>query len=399
MKKKHVTQDKIDAHREQLLEALTAEVNKANKSGNASHVLGETDDPSKITDWISTGSDLLDIAISNREHAGLPVGRIIEFAGLEGSGKSMLAAHVIAETQRRGGVGFYFDTENAASKEFWEALGLDTSAKALRVFAMEKIEDIFNTIEAVIASARKHDSKMLITIVVDSIAGATTAVEQEAEHGKDGWNTSKAIIISKALRKITTMIGEQRILLIFTNQLRQNLAAANNPHAEKFITPGGKAIPFHASVRVRLTNKGKIKNKDGLIIGNKCIVNVVKNRMGPPNRKVEFNLYYDSGIANPASWVDFMKQHGIITGNALKYRFKTAGGDIAEFSAGEFIKVTTENPELKADMYNRIKEILVMKYKSQNSSIVDSEAEGLTIESEDESKPTDENDDMVDENA
>jgi recombination protein RecA len=195
------------------------------------------------------------------------------------------------------------------------------------------------------------------------------------------------------------MIGEQRILLIFTNQLRQNLAAANNPHAEKFITPGGKAIPFHASVRVRLTNKGKIKNKDGLIIGNKCIVNVVKNRMGPPNRKVEFNLYYDSGIANPASWVDFMKQHGIITGNALKYRFKTAGGDIAEFSAGEFIKVTTENPELKADMYNRIKEILVMKYKSQNSSIVDSEAEGLTIESEDESKPTDENDDMVDENA
>jgi recombination protein RecA len=360
--------------------------------------LGEHDDPSKITDWIPTGSDLLDLAISNRPNAGLPVGRIIELSGLEGTGKSLIAAQVIAETQKRGGVGFYFDTENAASKEFWEALGLDTSSKALRVFAMEKIEDIFNTIEAVIASARKHDSKMLITIVVDSVAGATTSAEQEADHGKDGWNTSKAIIISKALRKITTMIGEQRILLIFTNQLRENLAAAAaGGRGEKYITPGGKALPFHASVRILLKKKGKIKSKDGTIIGTRCIAEIVKNRMGPPSRKVEFNLFFDSGIANAASWIDFMKEHGIITGDTRKYRFKKADGEVEEFAANDFLKLFTEKPEIKAEMYAKIQDIIVMKYKNPNSLLIESEDISIDSGEDDDGKPKEEDEDVVDE--
>lgn len=179
--------------------------------------------PTNVRDWVSTGSSMLDLAISNRSNGGIPVGRITELTGLEQSGKSLLSAHVLAETQKMGGIAVLIDTETAVSREFFDAIGVDVS-KLLYV-SVDTVEDVFETIETIIEKVREKDSTKLVTIVVDSVAAASTKKELESDYDKDGYATEKAIIISKAMRKITNFIGRHNIALIFTNQLRQKLNA------------------------------------------------------------------------------------------------------------------------------------------------------------------------------
>lgn len=207
--------------RDELASALADSLNKKFKDMKAAYFLGEDDAPTDLTEWVSTGSTLLDLAISNRPHGGLPVGRICEFTGLEASGKSLIMAHVLANTQKKGGLAVYIDTENALSEEFLKAVGVNVSD--MLYLPIDTIEDIFEAIENIIETVRKSSKDRLVTIVVDSVAAATTKIEQEADFDKDGWATAKAIIMSKALRKVTGMIGKQRILLCFTNQLREKL--------------------------------------------------------------------------------------------------------------------------------------------------------------------------------
>ena len=137
-----------------MLVSLAAELNKNNKEGGKiAYFLDEQDDPSTISDWISTGSSLLDIAISNRPNGGLPVGRMVEFNGLEGTGKSLISAHIVANTQKKGGKAIYIDTENAAAPDFWKSLGVDLSS--LLYIQRETVEDIFTTMEQAITYIRK----------------------------------------------------------------------------------------------------------------------------------------------------------------------------------------------------------------------------------------------------
>ena len=180
------------------------------------------DNPSQIKDWVSTGCDMLDIAISNRPNGGLPVGRIIEITGLESSGKSLLGATILKNTQEMGGLPVLIDTETSVSTEFLEAIGLDINK--MSYISVDMVEDIFEVIEKIIAKVRASSKDRLVTILVDSVAAASCKTEMASEHGKDGWATAKAIIISKALRKITSLIGRERILLVFTNQLRRNIS-------------------------------------------------------------------------------------------------------------------------------------------------------------------------------
>ena len=356
---------------ESLLEKLANELNKENKDGGKlAYFLDEQDDPSSISDWISTGSSVLDLAISNRKDGGLPVGRMVEFNGLEGSGKSLLSAHIIANTQKKGGVAVYIDTENAASPEFWKSLGVDLSKDKLLYLQAETVEKIFELIEKAIAKIRIVNPDLLLTIVVDSVAAASTLVEQASDHGKDGYATGKAIILSKAMRKITTMLGKQKVLIVFTNQLRVNLGAM--PGQEKYTVSGGKALAYHCSVRVRLNKKGKIKTSDGNVIGVECKAVVVKNRMGPPDRVAEFNIYYDSGIADYSSWIDVLKKYGHLKNGGPKGSIYVAD-DKTEytFTGKDFVKLMTDNPKLRDEMYNKIAESLIMKYKDPNSSVVE----------------------------
>ena len=364
-KKNQVTQD--TPQRDELVELLANELNKANKDGGKiAYFLDEQENPAEISDWISTGSSILDLAISNRPHGGLPVGKMIEFNGLEGTGKSLLSAHVVADTQKKGGIAVVIDTENAAAPEFWKSLGVDLS-KLLYV-QCETVEDIFEKMEQMIGIVRKSNKDRILTIIVDSVAAASTKVELESDHGKDGYATGKSIIISKAMRKITTMIGRQKVLTVFTNQLRQNINAM--AFGDKYVVSGGKSLAYHCSVRVRLNNTGKLK-KGEEVIGNECKAVVVKNRMGPPQRQASFDIYFDSGIADYGSWIKVLKENNLVKQGGAYYTYKKDDGTEWKFQSKDFVSTMKTDKTLGEEIYLKICDSVIMKYKDPNSIIVD----------------------------
>ncbi len=361
-----------------LVDVISSTLNKEimpDSSENIAFLLdGGSENPADIIDWISTGNDILDFRISNRMNGGIPVGRISEITGLEGSGKSLLAAHLLVSTQKKGGVGVFIDTEAAISREFLAAIGVDM--KKLVYVSLECIEDIFATIESIVNTVRKSDKDRLVTIVVDSVSGATTKIEQDADYEKDGWATSKAIILSKAMRKITNMIAKQRIALIFTNQLRTKLGVM---FGDPWTTSGGKALAFHCSVRLRLKAMGQLKVGDE-VVGIKTECKVVKNRVGPPLRKAAFNIYFGSGIDNYESWINELKDGKVISGTAAGYSFNV---DVPEkwndekFKASNFPEML-QDPELKKILYDEIAKKLLFVYNKPEEVTLDiNDKEGL----------------------
>lgn len=329
---------------------------------------GDDDSPSNVKEWISSGCDSLDLAISNRPNGGFPVGRITEITGLEASGKSLLAAHTLAETQKKGGLAVYIDTESATSSEFLTAIGADL--KTMLYVPLETVEEIFETIETIVDGVRKSDKDRLVTIVVDSIMGASTKIELAAEYDKDGYATSKSIILSKAMRKVTNWIARERICLIFTNQLRVKMGVS---FGDQWTTAGGKAIPFHASVRLRLKNTGQIKatvNGAEQVVGSKTSVQVVKNRMGPPHRKIDYEIYYDSGIDNFGGWLNLMKKFKLVKQAGAWYTLEDVDHETGEvhgemkFQSKDFVSKVMQNPEAKERLYKRICDAYIFKYQA-----------------------------------
>jgi recombination protein RecA len=356
-----------------LASVLADNLNKKFKSSNykvAYFLEGDSDSPSDVTEWISTGSTMLDLAIANRPNGGLPVGRIIEITGLEASGKSLLAAHALADTQKKGGLAVYIDTENAISREFLEAIGVDL--KDMLYVPLETIEDIFEAIESIIESVKKSSKDRLVTIVVDSIAGASTKQEMSADYDKDGWATSKAIILSKAMRKITNFVGRNRICLIFTNQLRTRLGVT---FGDQWTTAGGKAIAFHSSVRLRLKSVGQIKLKvEGReeVMGITTRAQVVKNRMGPPLRSVDYDIYFDSGIDDYGSWLTMLKNYNLVTQAGAWYTYtNTDTGEMIKFQSKDFKSKILDDPEMKEQVYRTICDKYILNYKSGEDFGVD----------------------------
>tara|TARA_R110002074_G_scaffold249154_1_gene421018 strand:- start:4889 stop:6028 length:1140 start_codon:yes stop_codon:yes gene_type:complete len=321
----------------------------------------DTDAPSEVRGWVGSGSSMLDLAIANRPEGGFPVGRITEITGLEASGKSLLAAHALANTQKAGGMAVYIDTENAVSREFLEAIGIDLE-KMLYV-PLETIEDIFEAIENIVESIRKSNKDKLVTIVVDSIMGASTKIEMAKEFDKDGYATSKSIILSKAMRKVTNMLGRNKICLIFTNQLRTRLGVA---FGDPYTTSGGKAIPFHSSVRLRLKSVGQIKvKKDGVdqTIGIKTRCQVVKNRMGPPLKTIDYDIYFESGVDDFGGWLNIMKQFKLVATAGAWYTFTRTNGEEVKFLSKDFEKKLEEIDGLKNEIYQQICDAYILKYK------------------------------------
>ena len=353
--------------KDELAHVLADSLNKQFKDTKVAYFLdGSNATPTDIKEFISTGSSVLDLAISNRPNGGVAVGRITEINGLESSGKSLIGTHILAETQKRGGVAVYIDTETSVSREWLEAIGVDVSK--LLYLHVETVEDIFECIESIIVKIRESDRERLVSILVDSLAGASTKVEMEADFEKDGWATSKAIIVSKAMRKITQMIGRERIALVFTNQLRQKLGVM---FGDPWTTSGGKALPFHASTRIRLKNMGQIKvGAKNDVIGMKCRAQIIKNRLGPPLRHADFNLYFDSGIDDMGSWLTVLKDHKLLKIAGAWYTLEYKGKDI-KFQSKDFEKKIEENDGLKEYLYDKICDVSILKYKSADLGIDD----------------------------
>jgi len=352
-----------------LADILAGELNKDSKDQKVAFFLDEDEAPTNVDGWVSTGCAMLDVAISNRPYGGLPVGRIVEVTGLEQSGKSLLSAHLLAETQKLGGVAVLIDTETAVSREFLEAIGVDIS-KLLYVSA-DSVEQIFDFTETIIEKVRETSKDRLVTIVTDSVAAASSKAELASDYGKDGYATDKAIIISKAMRKITNMIGRQKILLVYTNQLRQKMNAM--PFGDPWTTSGGKALAFHASVRLRLKGTGQIKMKVGgqdKIVGMKVRAQVVKNRMGPPLRSTDFEIYFDRGIDNYGSWLGVMKENKVVKQAGAWYTYvDTETGEEVKFQSKDFIQLMEERLDLKEQIYKKICEETILQYKSDTLDI------------------------------
>ncbi len=359
--------------RDDLADTLASSLNKKFKDFKVAYFLdGHDETPADLTEWISTGSSMLDLAISNRPNGGIPVGRITELTGLEASGKSLLAGHILANTQKKGGLAVYIDTENAMNEEFLRCIGVDVTN--MLYIQLEAVEDIFEVVEDIMIKVRESQKDRLVSIVVDSLAAATTKVEQSADYDKDGWATSKAIVLSKAMRKITQLIGRQRVCLIFTNQLRQKLGVM---FGDPWTTSGGKALGFHASCRLRLKAAGQIKSKvDGKdqTIGIKTKAVVVKNRMGPPLRTAEFEIYFDSGVDDYGGWLTVMKDRKLIklAGAWYTYTDSVTGKD-HKFLSKDFNALMDNNPELKEQIYNTICDAYIMEYKTDKLGIDDVE--------------------------
>ena len=353
------------ADRDELAQVIADSLNKLNKDSDqiAYFLDGKEDTPTDFTDFISTGATMLDIAISNLPHGGIAVGRITELTGLEGSGKSLVGAQLIANTQKRGGVAVLIDTETAVNPECFKAVGIDMNK--LVYVHLSTVEDIFDAITNIIEKVRTgKDKEKLVTIIVDSVAAASTKKEMEADFGKDGYATDKAIIISKAMRKITGLLGRERIALVFTNQLRQKMNAP--AFSDPWTTSGGKAIAFHASTRIRLSLIGKIQDGNKNVVGVNVKAVVVKNRLGPPHRVAEFDIYFDRGIDDYGSWLDVLKENSLVKQSGAWYTMvdETTGEEI-KFQSKDFPKFLDSNITRKEEIYSKICDTLIMKYRSE----------------------------------
>jgi recombination protein RecA len=296
-----------------LSKLLIKEFNKdEEKTGKLAWNLStDVDNPTEVKEWISTGSTLLDYAISNRRDGGVPVGKLTEISGEEASGKSLVVAHILANTQKKGGLAVLCDSENAYNPDFGQQIGVDNDK--LVYLQPRTIEETGEAIEKVILLTRQKAKDKLVTIAWDSVAGTPSQAEIEGTYDPNDRIGVTAKALAKMMRKLTQTLGKERICLIFTNQLKTKIGVM---YGDPMTTPGGKAIPYHASVRVRLTRSTLDKSEDEgdqlEALGVNTIAKVVKNRCGPPLRKCRFLISFARGIEDVDSWFDHLHEMGVI---------------------------------------------------------------------------------------
>ena len=294
--------------------------------------------PKVDVETISTGSPSLDLALGV---GGLPRGRIIEIYGPESSGKTTLALSVAAEVQKTGGQVAFIDTEHALDPDYAKRIGVNV--EKLVISQPDSGEDALNIVEKLIRSG------LFDLIIVDSVAALVPRAELEGEVG-DQFIGLQARMMSQALRKLTGIISKTRTVLIFINQTRA-IIGGMVPGQET--TPGGKALKFYASVRIELKRVSQIK-KGEEIIGNKIKAKIVKNKVAPPFKTAEFDIYYDEGISYEADLINLGEKLGVIKKSGNSYFFEETKLGSSFQSAREFLK---QNPEISKKIFEKIKSI------------------------------------------
>ena len=319
------------------LKALKLTMDKLEKSFGKGVVMKMGDAKVVDVDVIPTGSLGLDLALGI---GGFPKGRIIEIYGPESSGKTTIALHVIAESQKKGGMAAFIDAEHAFDPKYAEALGIDT--ENLLISQPDNGEQALEIADNLIRSGA------IDVIVVDSVAALVPKSEIEGEMG-DSTMGLHARLMSQAMRKLTGSIAKSGTVCIFINQLRDKIGVMfGNPET----TTGGNALKFYASVRLDIRRIGQLK--DGInVTGNRTKVKVVKNKVAPPFRVTEFDIVYGEGISKVGEIIDLGTEMNIISKAGSWYSY----GDTRLGQGRDSVKqLLLDNPELAEEIEHKIME-------------------------------------------
>jgi recombination protein RecA len=293
-------------------------------------------------DFISTGSLGLDIALGI---GGLPRGRVVEIYGPESSGKTTLTLQVIAEAQKLGGTAAFIDAEHALDPGYAEKLGVNVDE--LLVSQPDTGEQALEITDMLVRSGS------IDVVVVDSVAALTPKAEIEGDMG-DSHMGLQARLMSQALRKLTANIKRSNTMVIFINQIRMKIGVMfGNPET----TTGGNALKFYASVRLDIRRIGAIKKGDE-VIGNETRVKVVKNKMAPPFKQVEFQILYGEGISRESELIDMGVQHGIVEKSGAWYSYGPDRIGQGKDNVREFLR---QNPDLAAEIEGKLRALLLVK--------------------------------------
>ena len=319
------------------LKALQATVDKLEKEYGKGIVMRLSDRPTELIPAISTGSLGLDMALGV---GGLPRGRVVEIYGPESSGKTTLSLHVIAEAQKIGGLAAFIDAEHAFDRAYAEKLGIDTSQ--LLISQPDYGEQGLEIAENLIRSGA------IDVIVIDSVAALVPRAELEGEMGESKMGL-QARLMSQALRKLTSAIARTNCVCIFINQLRDKIGVMfGSPET----TTGGNALKFYASVRLDIRRIAQIK--DGTdAVGNRARVMVVKNKVAPPFKMVEFDIIFGEGISKAGEVIDLAVELGVVAKSGSWFSYK---GDKLGQGRDSVRNLIKDNPELMEKIEKEILE-------------------------------------------
>jgi recombination protein RecA len=321
------------------LKALQVIIDKIDKTYGKGTIMKMGDQAVEAMEVIPTGSVTLDIALGVQ---GFPKGRIIEIYGPESSGKTTLAIHAIAQSQRQGGIAAIIDAEHAFDRYYAEKLGVDV--ENLLISQPDNGEQALEIADNLIRSGA------IDIIVIDSVAALTPKSEIEGEMGESKVGL-QARLMSQALRKLTGTISRTGCTCIFINQLREKIGVMfGNPET----TTGGNALKFYASIRLDIRRIGQIKDGEA-VVGNRTRVKVVKNKVAPPFRTAEFDIIYGEGISRLGEIIDLGVEHNVVKKSGSWFSFEDTklgqGRDAVKTLLGD-------NPELADQIETRLREAI-----------------------------------------
>lgn len=329
--------DEIQAGKDK---ALKMALDKIEKDFGKGSIMKLGDRPSVQVDCIPTGALALDIALGV---GGVPRGRIIEIYGPESSGKTTLAQHIAAEAQKRGGIAAFIDAEHALDPEYAKNLGVNIDE--LLISQPDTGEQALEIAEELVRSGA------IDVIVIDSVAALVPKAEIEKAMDEQQMGL-QARLMSKALRKLTAIVGKTNTTVIFINQLRQKIGIMfGNPET----TTGGNALKYYASVRLDIRRIESLKNKDGEDIGNRVKVKVAKNKVAPPFRTAEFDIVYGKGISAIGNILDVAVNMDIVKKAGAWFSYNDEKIGQGRDKSKEYL---AENPEILKEIETKVREKL-----------------------------------------